>query len=139
MQKKAVINPRNTDDDCFKWAILAKHVPVGNHNCVGQNYLNEEHRYDFSELSSLTPISEIRIFGRRNEEVSVNIYGLKSDKRGKVGKGCKGREDGKEGKCDKESIVYPIRVVENEKADHFDLFMIEGLERMHYTYISNFS
>lgn len=35
--------------------------------------------------------------------------------------------------------MYPIKVVENEKANHFDLLVIEGLERMHYTYISNFS
>jgi hypothetical protein len=38
MRKKAVINPMNIDDDCFKWAILARHVPVGHHNRVGQNY-----------------------------------------------------------------------------------------------------
>jgi len=136
MRKKAVINPINIDDDCFKWAILARHVPVVNHNRVGQNYYNEEHRYDFSELSSPTPISEIRIFEQRNKGVSVNVYGLKPGKGGKVGKGGK---DGKGEKVGKESVVYPIRVVENEKAEHFDLLVIEGSERMHYTYISNFS
>jgi len=73
MWKKAVINPMNIDDECFKWAILARHVPVGNHNHVGRNYYNEEHRYDFSELSSPTPISEICIFERRNKGVSVNV------------------------------------------------------------------
>jgi len=114
----------NIDDDYFKWAILAKHVPVVNHNRVGQNYLNEEHQYDFYELSSPIPISEIHTFERRNEEVSVNIYGLKPGKGGKGGK---------------ESIVYPIKVVENEKANNFDLLLFEGSERMHYTYISNFS
>ncbi|KAF0702047.1 Uncharacterized protein FWK35_00037132, partial [Aphis craccivora] len=133
MRKKAVINPMNIDDDCFKWAILARHVPVGHHNRVGQNYYNEEHRYDFSELSSPTPISEIHIFERRNKGVSVNVYGLKPGKGGKVGKGEKDEKVGKE------SVVYPIRVVENEKAEHFDLLVIEGSERLHYTYISNFS
>jgi len=56
MRKKAVIIPMNIDDDCFKWAILAKQVPVVNHNRVGQNYFNEEYRYEFSKLSSPTPI-----------------------------------------------------------------------------------
>jgi len=51
---------------------------------------------------------------------------------GKRGKG------GKEVKVVKESLVYPIKVVENEKENHFDLLVIEGSERMHYTYISNF-
>jgi len=39
MRKKAVINPRNNDDDCFKWAILARHVPAGHHNHVGQKII----------------------------------------------------------------------------------------------------
>ncbi|KAF0710628.1 C2H2-type domain-containing protein, partial [Aphis craccivora] len=133
MRKKAVINPMNIDDDCFKWAILAKHVSVGHRNHVGKNYYNEEHRYDFSKLSSPTPISEIHIFERRNKGVSVNVYGLKPGKGGKVGKGEKDEKVGKE------SVVYPIRVIVNEKAEHFDLLVIEGSERMHYTYISNFS
>ncbi|KAL4089074.1 hypothetical protein QTP88_024147 [Uroleucon formosanum] len=124
VRKKAVINPRNMDDEYFKWAILAKYVIDDNRNNsrVGKNYYNEEHRYDFSELSSPTPISEICIFERRNREVSVNVYGLKP---GKV--------------VGIESIVYPIKVVENEKVVHFELLVIEGSERMHYTYISNFS
>jgi len=74
--------------------------------------------------------------------VSVNVYGLKPGKRGKVGKEGKlgkGGKDGKGGKVGKESVVYPIRVIDNEKADHFDLLVIEGSERMHHTYISNFS
>jgi len=61
--------------------------------------------------------------------LSVNIYGLKPGKGGKAGKG------GKRGKVSKESVVYLIRVVENEKAEHFDLLVIEGSERIHYTYI----
>jgi len=56
-------------------------------------------------------------------------------KPGKVGKGAKGGKDGKGGKVGIESVVYPIKVVENEKAVHFDLLVIEGSERMHYTYI----
>jgi len=71
--------------------------------------------------------------------LSVNVYGLKPGKGGKAGKGGKWGEDFKGGKVSKESVVYPIRVVENEKAEHFDLLVIEGSERMHYTYISNFS
>jgi len=71
----------NIDDDCFKWEILARHVPVDHHICVGQNYYNEEH--------IPTPISEIHIFKRQNKGVSVNVYGLKPGKRGKVGNGGK--------------------------------------------------
>ncbi|XP_060855073.1 uncharacterized protein LOC132932727 [Metopolophium dirhodum] len=67
--KKATINPQNMDMQCFKWAILAKHV-------TGEN------------------------------------------------------------KC---RIVFPLKVVHEEKPDHFDLLIISDGDNSHYSYISNFS
>ncbi|XP_022162712.1 uncharacterized protein LOC111028391, partial [Myzus persicae] len=76
-KKKGVINPKNIDECCFKWAILARHAS-GNNRCrVDINYFNEEHRYDFSGLSFPSPISEIPIFEKRNDDTTVNVYGLK--------------------------------------------------------------
>ncbi|KAL4123332.1 hypothetical protein QTP88_015529 [Uroleucon formosanum] len=49
--RKAVVNSQNIDRQCFKWAILAKHVS-SNRTRVGVNYLSKEHRYDFSALST---------------------------------------------------------------------------------------
>jgi len=43
-RKRATINPQNTDQECFKWAILAKHVAENLSDkykyCVGKNYGN---------------------------------------------------------------------------------------------------
>ena len=119
--KKAVINPQNIDECYFKWAILARHASGNNRFRVDENYFKEEHRYDFSGLSFPTPISEIPIFEKKNDDTTVNIYGLKFLK------------------SVLEFVVYPLRVVDSEKSNHFDLLILECGERSHYTYISNFS
>lgn len=36
-------------------------------------------------------------------------------------------------------FVYPFKVVDSEKTEHFDLLLLTEREKMHFTYISNFS
>ncbi|KAL4104984.1 hypothetical protein QTP88_020259 [Uroleucon formosanum] len=128
VDRKAVINPQNIDLQCFKWAILAKHVPHDNRTRVSTNYLREEHCYDFSTLSVPTPVSEIELFERANPSTSVNLYGVRK---------CK---NNKNKKSATESAAYPLRVVDNELPDHFDILLITGSgEKSHYTDISDFS
>jgi hypothetical protein len=35
--------------------------------------------------------------------------------------------------------IFPLKVVEEEKAEHFDFILIADNEKSHYTYISHFS
>ncbi|KAL4143453.1 hypothetical protein QTP88_005784 [Uroleucon formosanum] len=119
--KKALFNPQNTDQQCFKWAILARHVSGKVKNQVAENYTLHEEKYNFSDLTFPTPIAEIKIFEKNNQNVSVNVYGLKKQKKGE------------------KHIIYPLKVVEEEKKDHFDLLLINNGDKSHYTYISNFS
>jgi hypothetical protein len=41
--KKTVINPQNTDQQCFKWTILTKYVDEYRNQIM---FLDEEHYYD---------------------------------------------------------------------------------------------
>ncbi|KAL4152905.1 hypothetical protein QTP88_000738 [Uroleucon formosanum] len=123
-KRGATINPQNTDQYCFKWAILAKHVTGPNKHRVGDNYYRHENKYNFTGLSFPTPWSEVKIFEKNNPTVSINIYGNK--------------------KISQPSSKYPSHhifplKVENEKADHFDLILYTEGEKGHYVYISNFS
>ena len=125
--KKAVVNPENYNDNmCFKWSILAKHVINNNRGRVDMNYTNEEYRYDFSALSFPTPVSEISLFERLNPGTSVNIYVLHIN-------------NNNNNNNQTNSNIYPLRVSNEMKADHFDLLLISRYEQSHYTYISNFS
>ncbi|CAI6359059.1 unnamed protein product [Macrosiphum euphorbiae] len=120
--QRAVINPQSIDQQCFKWAILARHVSKYRHR-VSTNYFNEEHRYDFSVLSVPTTVSEITLFERANPGTSVNVYSLKYNRT-----------------LSTKLLVYPLRVTDEEMPNHFDLLLIAGPEnQLHYTYISNFS
>lgn len=68
-------------------------------------------------------MSEIKLIERCTPGTPVNVYGL--------------------GNCDSVKIasnsVYPLRVVKEEQANHFDLLLISSDENNHYVYISNFS
>ncbi|KAL4152936.1 hypothetical protein QTP88_000769 [Uroleucon formosanum] len=119
--KKAVINPQNTDQQCFKWAILARHVSGKVKNQVAENYTSYEEKYNFSDLTFPTPITEIKKFEKNNQNVSINVYGLKKQKKSE------------------KHIIYPLKVVDEEKKDHFDLLLITDGDKSHFTYISNFS
>lgn len=123
--KRATINPQNNDNYCFKWAVLAKHVTGSNKHRVGENYYRHENKYNFSELAFPTPWSEVNIFEKNNPSVSVNIYGVKKTSQPSL----------------KHSNyhIFPLKIVDNEKADHFDLILITDNEKNHYVYISNFS
>ncbi|XP_050547615.1 uncharacterized protein LOC126909241 [Daktulosphaira vitifoliae] len=119
--RKAIINPQNIDQSCFKWSILSRHVKGDHKYRVDRKYFNEEHRYNFTGLTFLTPVSQIKIFERQNPNVSVNVYGLE-------------RDDVK-----MKWLVYPLRVADQEQQNHFDLLYIGDSVKSHYAYISDFS
>ena len=120
-KKKAIINPQNSDQNCFKWSILAKHVLGNTKNQVAENYTLHEEKYNFSNLTFPTPIAEIKIFEKNNQNVSINVYSFKKEKKSE------------------KHIIYPLKIVDEEKKDHFDLLLITNGDKNHYTYISNFS
>ncbi|XP_060865346.1 uncharacterized protein LOC132941347 [Metopolophium dirhodum] len=125
IDKRAIINPKNTDQQCFKWAILAKHVAGQNKFRVNENYTEHEDKYIFNGISFPTPLSDITKFEKNNQNVSVNVYGL--EKRLQPPKKYPSYE------------VFPLKVVDDEKRDHFDLLLVTDGNNTHYTYISNFS
>ncbi|KAE9523724.1 hypothetical protein AGLY_015865 [Aphis glycines] len=116
-RKKVVINPQYSDQQCFKWAILAKHVT--------ENYTTHEEKYNFSGLTFPTKLHQVNIFEKNNPNVTVNVYGLK--------------KHFQPPQKFPEYEVFPLKVVDEEKTDHFDLLLITDDENSHFTYISNFS
>ncbi|CAI6370610.1 unnamed protein product [Macrosiphum euphorbiae] len=124
-RKRGTINPQNVDQQCFKWAILARHVtgPTA-FRVEGARYSQHENKYNFEDISFPTPLSDISTFEKNNKNVSINVYGL--DKKFQVPKLPRYE-------------VYPLRVVDVEKVNHFDLLLVTDGDNSHYIYISNFS
>jgi len=61
-RKRATINPQNVDQQCFKWAILARHVTEPPVHRVGKNYTQHEGKYNFEGISYPTQLSDITKF-----------------------------------------------------------------------------
>ncbi|KAL4126927.1 hypothetical protein QTP88_011125 [Uroleucon formosanum] len=123
--KRGTINPQNADQQCFKWAVLAKHVTGENKFRVGENYRQHEGKYNFSGITFPTPLSDVFKFEKNNINVSVNVYGI--EKKFQPPKKFPTYE------------LYPLRVANEEKSDHFDLLLVTDEDNVHYVYISNFS
>jgi len=62
---------------------------------------------------------KLKFLKKNNPGMSVNIYRVK-----KISL--------------ERSHVYPIKVVDDEKANHFDIILFSDGEKSHYVYISNF-
>ena len=79
--KKACINVKNDDDQCFRWAILsALHPNNDNINRVG-SYVPYKNELNFEGIEFPVDPQKIGKFEKQNE-ISVNVYYLK--KKGKI-------------------------------------------------------
>ena len=70
--KRAVTNVVGTDDDCFKWAVLAELHPATDHPERMENYLPYANLYDFSNLNYPVPFSFITPFAKKNV-ININV------------------------------------------------------------------
>ena len=70
-KKKAIINPQNDDEECFKWAVIAASVIGKNPQCVS-NLRKFPDNYDWSRLKFPISLKDIGKFENKNN-VSVNI------------------------------------------------------------------
>jgi hypothetical protein len=61
-RKRGTINPQNTDQECFKWAILARHVMGPGAFRIGENYKKQEDKNNFEGILFPTPLSDISKF-----------------------------------------------------------------------------
>ena len=79
--KKAVINPRNeNDEECFRWAVIAAlhYKEIGkNPQCIS-NIMRYDN-YDLSGLEFPVAINKISEF-KKNNDITVNVLGVKEQR-----------------------------------------------------------
>lgn len=113
---KAVINVQNVDDYCFKYAILSKYCDSKSSVRVN-NYINNEkleNKYDWTCVKYPVSLSDISKFEKVNN-ISINVFGLNDV-----------------------DEVFPLKVCDDELADHTDLLYITKDTNSHYCYIRDF-
>ena len=81
MKKKAIMNPKNSDIECFKWVVIAamKWEEVGNNPERVSKLRRYEGEFDWSGLEFPVSFRDINKF-ERNNEIGVNILAVENTK-----------------------------------------------------------
>ena len=81
MKKKAMINPKNSDMECFKWAVIAamKWEEIGNNPERVSKLRRYEREFDWSGVEFPLSLRDINKF-ERNNEIGVNILAVEHRK-----------------------------------------------------------
>ncbi len=115
--KKAVINVKNNDNKCFKYAILTKYNTRSDKTKFSNQYfkiLEKKSGLNFHCIDFPTPVKQIKSFERLNN-VSVNVFSL-----------------------DNKNVVFPLYMNNFESKNHFDLLLINNGITSHYCFINDF-
>src|SRR5688572_24293129 len=114
--KKAIINPKNNDDECFKWCITRAMYPTAkNPQTITRDLIEQSKKLDWSGI--VFPVAaDANIINKfeRNNNVSVNVFGYEKD-------------------------VYPLYISKHESDARVDLLLISDGEKKHYCWIKNFN
>ena len=81
MKKKAIINPKNSDMECFKWAVIApmNWEEIGNNPERVSKLRRYEGDFDWSDIEFPVSFRDINKF-ERNNEIGVNILAVENKK-----------------------------------------------------------
>ena len=75
--KKAVINMKNDDDQCFKWSVTrALHPVEKNSERITKISKYQSERLDWSGLKFPVDLNQIIIFEKLNPQISINVFGF---------------------------------------------------------------
>ena len=114
--KKAVINMKNDDDQCFKWSVTRSLNPVYVHpERITKELKDQSERLDWSGLKFPVKLDHIVIFEKFNPQISINVYGFE------------------------DRVVYPLRLSKSKCEQTINLLLISDGEKQHYCLIKSLS
>jgi hypothetical protein len=103
--KKAIINMKNDDDECFKWAVTSALNPTDTHPERISGKLKEKSKeMNWEGIPFPTPLSDIRKF-EENNNTGVNVFS-----------------------ADESLKVYPLQIYIRENRSNKTLSMEEPLQ-----------
>ena len=75
--KKAIINPKNEDQECFKWAVIAamRWEEINNNPERISKLKRFEKDFDWSEIGFPVSVKDIKKFESRNQ-ISINLLAM---------------------------------------------------------------
>lgn len=119
--KKAIVNVKNNDCYCFKWALLSALHPVSKNSDRVSSYKKYENSLNFGGIAFPIKIKDIAKIETLNN-ISINVFTLEYDKI-----------------KNKNSIVGPIYFTKCRKESHINLLYFTNNSISHYCFIKNMS
>ena len=114
--KKAIINVKNNDEECFMWSVLAGLHPQSKDAQRVSKYVLYQHGLNVKDLIFPLKVTDVKKFEKKNPSLSVNVFALEN------------------------KTVYPAHLTINGDAtSHVNLLVITSEDRWHYTLIKNIS
>ncbi len=114
--KKAIINMKNEDNECFKWSVTRALNPVDkNAERISKDLKKMSEQLNWDGIKF--PVNykdDITKFEKLNENISVNVFGYEND-------------------------VYSLRLSVHERENVVNLLLISDEDKQHYCVIKNMS
>ena len=116
--KKAIINMKNQDNECFKWCVLRALNPVEKHkDRVDKNLISKQDTLNMKGIKYPVDFRGIDRFESLNPNISITVLGYNQDER-----------------------VYPLKVSKYTGCEHdITLMLLKDGENSHYCLVNNMS
>ena len=118
-KKKAIVNVKNHDQQCLKWALLSARFPVKKNSDRVTSYINNETELNFTGVDFPTPLSQIPKVELQNN-LGINVFGY-SESAG----------------------IHPLYITKDNDKSPINLLLIsevkDGKVNSHYCWIKNFN
>lgn len=119
--KHAIINVKNNDNQCFKYAILSALYPQGRNSERVSNYLPYNSKVNFTDIRFPVELKDIAKFESKNPTISINVYMFES----------------------KNNKIRTLRLTKNVKKNHIHLLLLtesgDDSRKSHYCWIKKLS
>ena len=113
---KALVNVKNNDDECFKWAVTSCVYPVEVNPHRLSKYKENSRKFNWENINFPVSLKDVAKFEKQNPGYSVNVFGY-----------------------NKSESVFPLRINKTMQDNVVDLLMISDGEKQHYCWIKNLS
>ena len=119
--KKAIINMKNEDDQCFKWCVARALNPTDkDQERITKELRIQAEKLNWNEIKFPVSLNDIDKFERQNAGISVNVFGYEGDIYPlRVSKVC-------DNVCD--SKIVDLLLIANDSTQHYCL--IKSLSRL---------
>ena len=78
--KKAIINPKNSDRECFKWAVTEAVYPQkSNRDRITKTSKNNAEKFNWDGIKFPVKLSQISLFEKNNPGYVINVLGYSED------------------------------------------------------------